>query len=48
LNALSRRESIESLSGQVVERVVFTHFALPAVVPVTFAVMDETVVLRTR
>jgi nitroimidazol reductase NimA-like FMN-containing flavoprotein (pyridoxamine 5'-phosphate oxidase superfamily) len=47
LEALSRRESMELLSGQVVGRVVFTHSALPAVVPVTFAVLDDAVVLRT-
>ena len=47
LEALSRRESIELLSGEVVGRVVFTHSALPAVVPVTFAIFDDAVVLRT-
>ncbi len=47
LQALSRRESIELLSGQLVGRVVFTQSALPAVVPVTFAVLHDAVVLRT-
>jgi nitroimidazol reductase NimA-like FMN-containing flavoprotein (pyridoxamine 5'-phosphate oxidase superfamily) len=47
LEALSRQESIQLLSGEVVGRVVFTHSALPAVVPVTFAILDEAVVLRT-
>ena len=47
LEALSRRESIELLSRQVVGRVVFTHSALPAVVPVTFAIRDDAVMIRT-
>lgn len=47
LESVSRRDSIELLSSVVVGRVVFTHSALPAVVPVTFAVLDDAVVLRT-
>jgi nitroimidazol reductase NimA-like FMN-containing flavoprotein (pyridoxamine 5'-phosphate oxidase superfamily) len=47
LESVGRQESIELLSSAVVGRVVFTLSALPAVVPVTFAVLDEAVVLRT-
>jgi nitroimidazol reductase NimA-like FMN-containing flavoprotein (pyridoxamine 5'-phosphate oxidase superfamily) len=47
LEPLTRRESIELLSSAVVGRVVFTISALPAVVPVTFGVLDDTLVLRT-
>lgn len=47
LESLARHESIELLSSAVVGRVVFAVSALPAVVPVTFAVLDEAVVLRT-
>jgi len=47
LESISRREAVELLSTAVVGRMVFTNAALPAVVPVTFAVHDEAVVLRT-
>lgn len=47
LESLTREESIELLSSAVVGRVVFTISALPAVVPVTFGVLDDALVLRT-
>jgi len=47
LESLTREESIELLSSAVVGRVVFTLSALPAVVPVTFGVLDDALVLRT-
>jgi nitroimidazol reductase NimA-like FMN-containing flavoprotein (pyridoxamine 5'-phosphate oxidase superfamily) len=47
LESLTREESIELLSSAVVGRVVFTLSALPAVVPVSFGVLDDALVLRT-
>ena len=47
LRALSPSESVDLLSRAQVGRVVFTERALPAVVPATFAVHGESVVLRT-
>jgi uncharacterized protein len=47
LEALSRRKSIELLSGAVVGRAVFTVSALPAVVPITFGLLHDALVLRT-
>ena len=47
LEGMSRREAVDRLSTAVVGRMVFTSGALPAVVPVTFAVHDGAVVLRT-
>ena len=47
LESLTREQSIELLSSAVVGRVVFTLSALPAVVPVAFAVLDQAFVLRT-
>jgi uncharacterized protein len=47
LTALSRRECVGLLAGQQIGRVVFTERALPAVVPVTFAVHDDAVVMCT-
>jgi len=47
LVALSRRESIALLAGAQVGRAVFTERALPAIVPVTFAVQRDAVVMCT-
>ena len=47
LESLTREECIELLSSAVVGRVVFTLSALPAVVPVTFGLLDDALVLRT-
>jgi|SRR5688572_25518197 len=47
LESLTREDSIDLLSSAVVGRVVFTLSALPAVVPVAFGVLDDTLVLRT-
>ena len=47
LGHLSRHEAVELLSTALVGRVVFSVGALPAVVPVTFAVLDDAVLLRT-
>ena len=45
--ALSRIESVDLLSRAQVGRVVFTERALPAVVPVTFALHADSIVMRT-
>jgi uncharacterized protein len=47
LMALSRRECVALLAGKQVGRVVFTERAMPAVVPITFAVHDDAVVMCT-
>ena len=47
LEALSPAEAVALLATAAVGRVVFTAGALPAVVPVTFAVHAGAVVLRT-
>lgn len=47
LEAMSHRESIAMLAGASVGRVVFTVAALPAIVPVTFAVYGDAIVMRT-
>jgi nitroimidazol reductase NimA-like FMN-containing flavoprotein (pyridoxamine 5'-phosphate oxidase superfamily) len=47
LVALSRRECVALLAGAQVGRAVFTERAMPAVVPVTFAVHDDAVVMCT-
>ncbi len=47
LEALSTREAVALLSTIPVGRVVFTVGALPAIVPVAFAVYDGAVVMRT-
>ncbi len=47
LETLSTRESVALLSTIPVGRVVFTVGALPAIVPVAFAVHDGAVVMRT-
>jgi nitroimidazol reductase NimA-like FMN-containing flavoprotein (pyridoxamine 5'-phosphate oxidase superfamily) len=48
LELLSHRECLQRLNAAHVGRVVFTVDALPAVVPVTFAVQDDAVVLCTQ
>lgn len=47
LIALSRHECVELLSHAQVGRVVFTERAMPAIVPVSFAVYDYAVVMHT-
>ena len=47
LELLSRSECVQLLTRAQVGRVVFTAGALPAVVPVTFAVLDDAVVMCT-
>jgi uncharacterized protein len=47
LTALSRRECVALLEDAQVGRVVFTERALPAVVPVTFTIHDDAVVMCT-
>jgi nitroimidazol reductase NimA-like FMN-containing flavoprotein (pyridoxamine 5'-phosphate oxidase superfamily) len=47
LEALSSRECIALLTGKQVGRAVFTERALPAVVPVNFAVHSDAIVLCT-
>jgi nitroimidazol reductase NimA-like FMN-containing flavoprotein (pyridoxamine 5'-phosphate oxidase superfamily) len=44
---LSRAECIELLGSLSIGRIVFTDRALPAVLPVTYAVVDEHLVVRT-
>jgi nitroimidazol reductase NimA-like FMN-containing flavoprotein (pyridoxamine 5'-phosphate oxidase superfamily) len=41
------REAVQLLSSAVVGRVAFTVVGQPAIVPVTFAVLDDAVVMRT-
>lgn len=48
LTALSRSECLALLRTAVVGRVVFTERALPAVMPVSYAVLDEDVVIATE
>ena len=47
LEVLPTRECLALLAGAQVARVIFTEHALPAVVPVTVAVLDESVYFRT-
>jgi nitroimidazol reductase NimA-like FMN-containing flavoprotein (pyridoxamine 5'-phosphate oxidase superfamily) len=47
LEVLPTRECLALLAGAEVARVIFTEHALPAVVPVTVAVLDESVYFRT-
>jgi nitroimidazol reductase NimA-like FMN-containing flavoprotein (pyridoxamine 5'-phosphate oxidase superfamily) len=47
LESLSTREAIRLLSTAAVGRVAFTVGGLPVIVPVTFAVFDNAVVMRT-
>jgi nitroimidazol reductase NimA-like FMN-containing flavoprotein (pyridoxamine 5'-phosphate oxidase superfamily) len=47
LELLSKRECIELLAGSPVARVIFTDHALPAVLPLTIAVLNGAVCFRT-
>ncbi len=47
LEVLSREQCLELLQESLVGRVVFTECALPAALPVNFALLDEDVVFRT-
>lgn len=47
LEVIDRDECVRLLSGAVIGRMVFTDGALPAVVPVTFAVDGDDLVCRT-
>jgi uncharacterized protein len=47
IEALSTRECIELLAGTPVARVIFTDHALPAVLPLTIAVLRGDVFFRT-
>jgi nitroimidazol reductase NimA-like FMN-containing flavoprotein (pyridoxamine 5'-phosphate oxidase superfamily) len=47
LTALSRRECVALLGQETIGRAVFTERALPAVVPITFAIHDDAVVMCT-
>jgi nitroimidazol reductase NimA-like FMN-containing flavoprotein (pyridoxamine 5'-phosphate oxidase superfamily) len=47
LVALSRGECLELLRGEEVGRVVFTERALPAIMPVSYAILDDEVILAT-
>lgn len=47
LVTLSRRECLDLLRGEEVGRVVFTERALPAIMPVSYAVLDGDVIMAT-
>lgn len=47
METLSKPDAVELLASAAVGRVVFTDAALPAVVPITFAVHNGAVVMRT-
>jgi nitroimidazol reductase NimA-like FMN-containing flavoprotein (pyridoxamine 5'-phosphate oxidase superfamily) len=47
LTALSRRDCVDLLSREQIGRAVFTERALPAIVPITFAIYEEAVVMCT-
>jgi nitroimidazol reductase NimA-like FMN-containing flavoprotein (pyridoxamine 5'-phosphate oxidase superfamily) len=47
LTALSRRECVGLLAKEQIGRAVFTERAMPAVVPVTFAIDDDAVLICT-
>jgi len=47
LEILGRAECMKLLAGAPIGRVIFTEQALPAVQPVTFALVDGAVVIRT-
>lgn len=47
LEVLSRQQCLELLGRSVVGRVVFTEKALPAALPVNFALLDGDIVFRT-
>jgi len=48
LEALPREESLRLLASTSLGRVVFTHFALPAIRPVNHMVEGDTIVIRTH
>jgi hypothetical protein len=48
LQILSREECLELLGRARIGRIVFTERALPAVMPVNFALAGDTVVIRTE
>ena len=48
LVVLSRRECLTLLHAQKIGRMVFTEGALPAVLPVSYAVLDDAVFVATR
>jgi nitroimidazol reductase NimA-like FMN-containing flavoprotein (pyridoxamine 5'-phosphate oxidase superfamily) len=47
LVALSRRECLDLLRGEEVGRVVFTERALPAILPISYALLHDDVILAT-
>jgi hypothetical protein len=48
LEALPREESLRLLASTSLGRVVFTHFALPAIRPVNHMVEGDTIIIRTH
>ena len=48
LEALTREESLRLLASTSLGRVVFTHFALPAIRPVNHIVEGDKVIIRTH
>jgi Pyridoxamine 5'-phosphate oxidase len=48
LEALTREESLRLLASTSLGRVVFTHFALPAIRPVNHMVEGDTIIIRTH
>ncbi|HEX9541663.1 MAG TPA: pyridoxamine 5'-phosphate oxidase family protein [Streptosporangiaceae bacterium] len=48
LKALPREESLRLLGSTSLGRVVFTHFALPAIRPVNHIVEGDTIIIRTH
>ena len=48
LEALPREESLRLLGSVSLGRVVFTHFALPAIRPVNHIVEGDTIIIRTH
>jgi hypothetical protein len=48
LEALPRKESLRLLASTSLGRVVFTHFALPAIRPVNHVVEGDKIIIRTH
>lgn len=48
LEALPRKESLRLLASTSLGRVVFTHFALPAIRPVNHIVEGDKIIIRTH
>jgi Pyridoxamine 5'-phosphate oxidase len=48
LEALTREESLRLLASTSLGRVVFTHFALPAIRPVNHMVEGDKIIIRTH